>query len=617
MSPLPCRALPPREAVSTATTLDRTVEEIAARNALPSQLLHSVIKVESNYNAMAVSPKGALGMMQLIPATARRFGVGNVFNATENIEGGAKYLRYLLDLFGNDYRLAIAAYNAGEGAVAKYGGVPPYAETQNYVTLVRKQLEAQLRKPASETNQPAKPAQPSRKVFPTFRRLWSRTGPCATFPDRQPYEAARRVRAFRNRTLCATGAPGDGHYHRHPALVSRRRHTPSHRSVARVPVPHGPSAQPRARLLRLYRYPAQQGRPPRLLAGDLDNLVTKVRVAETLPGVTRVVLDLGAAVEVSTSQLTNPDRLIIELRVSGEPPAPVVTSAAPVLSTPPPVARPEVPKTLPAVLATNPVPAGEQVTAEPNKAQLAKAAPPEKFVPLNKPAAETPKPTPILPAETGKAAKPTSSGSTSLVRALGLKIGRIVIDPGHGGHDQGTEGPRGCSRKIWCWTFRCAWAASSRRSSERRLSTRARTTRSFRSKAARPSPTKGKADLFLSVHANSSPVPRIAGVETYYLNFTDAKDAMDVASRENASSRSPSSNCRTSSSASRCTIRQRSRASSRGACRKSCSNSPAQLPRLKNRGVKQGALRSADRGAHAVCAGGDRVPQQPAGGERC
>jgi soluble lytic murein transglycosylase-like protein len=75
-------------------------------------------------------------MMQLIPETARRFGVKNVFNPVENIQGGAKYLRYLLDLFEGSYPLALAAYNAGEGAVTKFGGIPPFKETQNYVTRI-------------------------------------------------------------------------------------------------------------------------------------------------------------------------------------------------------------------------------------------------------------------------------------------------------------------------------------------------------------------------------------------------------------------------------------------------------------------------------------------------
>jgi len=92
--------------------------------------------------------------MQLIPSTAQRFGVADSFNPVENIQGGAKYLKYLLGLYDNDYALALAAYNAGEGAVAKYGTVPPYKETQNYLHLVADQLK-KLSKVA-----PAPPAQP-------------------------------------------------------------------------------------------------------------------------------------------------------------------------------------------------------------------------------------------------------------------------------------------------------------------------------------------------------------------------------------------------------------------------------------------------------------------------
>jgi soluble lytic murein transglycosylase-like protein len=87
----------------------------------------------------------------LIPATARRFGVTDAFNPVDNIQGGAKYLRYLLDLYNGDYPLALAAYNAGEGAVARYGGVPPFAETQNYVILVRRQLESARKAAADKT----------------------------------------------------------------------------------------------------------------------------------------------------------------------------------------------------------------------------------------------------------------------------------------------------------------------------------------------------------------------------------------------------------------------------------------------------------------------------------
>jgi len=134
------------------------VEQISASHSLPPQLVHSVIQVESNYNPRAVSPKGALGMMQLMPATARRFGVANVFDPIENIEGGARYLKYLLDLYGGDYRLALAAYNAGEGAVEKYGSVPPYAETRNYLIQVNRQIQKSLAaSPARPETRPAEP----------------------------------------------------------------------------------------------------------------------------------------------------------------------------------------------------------------------------------------------------------------------------------------------------------------------------------------------------------------------------------------------------------------------------------------------------------------------------
>jgi len=153
VTPAPPDATPP----AAPSGIDEAVDRIAGRHSLPPELLHSVIKVESNYNPWAVSSKGALGLMQLIPATARRFGVSDAFNPSDNIEGGAKYLRYLLDLYNGDYPLALAAYNAGEGAVQKYGGVPPYKETQNYLISVKKHLEkavgAHKAQPA-----PAKPA---------------------------------------------------------------------------------------------------------------------------------------------------------------------------------------------------------------------------------------------------------------------------------------------------------------------------------------------------------------------------------------------------------------------------------------------------------------------------
>jgi hypothetical protein len=112
------------------------INRIAAQHRLEPALLHAVISAESSYNPWAVSPKGAMGMMQLMPGTADRFGVGNPYDPIANMDGGARYLRWLLDQF-NDTRLAVAAYNAGEGAVQKYGNqIPPYRETQGYVVKV-------------------------------------------------------------------------------------------------------------------------------------------------------------------------------------------------------------------------------------------------------------------------------------------------------------------------------------------------------------------------------------------------------------------------------------------------------------------------------------------------
>lgn len=113
------------------------IRAAAQRHDVPESLLAAVIAVESGFNAAAVSPKGAKGLMQLMPATARRFGVKDVFAVQENLNGGAAYLRWLLTQFDNDLRLTLAAYNAGEGAVARAGGrIPPYPETRDYVAKV-------------------------------------------------------------------------------------------------------------------------------------------------------------------------------------------------------------------------------------------------------------------------------------------------------------------------------------------------------------------------------------------------------------------------------------------------------------------------------------------------
>ena len=134
-----------------------TVDRIARQNQLSPRLVHSVIQAESNYDPNAVSPKGAQGLMQLIPATARRFGVANVFDPANNIQGGARYLKHLLELYKGDETLALAAYNAGEGAVSRYGGVPPFPETQGYVAKVRRRLAGDTEPPTPVTEPPSAP----------------------------------------------------------------------------------------------------------------------------------------------------------------------------------------------------------------------------------------------------------------------------------------------------------------------------------------------------------------------------------------------------------------------------------------------------------------------------
>ena len=119
------------------------VAQVAREQKVEPALLHAVITVESAYNARAKSPKGATGLMQIMPGTGKRYGVTDLLNPMKNITAGAKYLRDLLAMFDNNMRLAIAAYNAGEGAVMRNGNnIPPYAETQAYVPRVLKYYES-------------------------------------------------------------------------------------------------------------------------------------------------------------------------------------------------------------------------------------------------------------------------------------------------------------------------------------------------------------------------------------------------------------------------------------------------------------------------------------------
>jgi len=117
--------------------LDLIIKNIASRYNVPADLIHSIIDVESNYNHKAVSPKGAVGLMQLMPETAKKYGVHDLYNPRQNIEGGVKYLKDLMKLYNQRTDFVLAAYNAGQEAIKKYGGIPPYPETKNYIEKIK------------------------------------------------------------------------------------------------------------------------------------------------------------------------------------------------------------------------------------------------------------------------------------------------------------------------------------------------------------------------------------------------------------------------------------------------------------------------------------------------
>lgn len=126
----------PLRVTSSGEEFRELIARTALNHGIHPDLVFAVAAVESNFNVRAVSEKGAQGLMQLMPDTAARFGVGDAFNPAQNVLGGVRYMRYLLDLFKGDSRLALAAYNAGENVVLSRGGVPPYPETRRYVAKV-------------------------------------------------------------------------------------------------------------------------------------------------------------------------------------------------------------------------------------------------------------------------------------------------------------------------------------------------------------------------------------------------------------------------------------------------------------------------------------------------
>jgi soluble lytic murein transglycosylase-like protein len=120
----------------SAAEIDRYINEAAARHHVDPNLVRALVKVESNFNPQAVSSKGAMGLMQLMPETARMYDVRNPFDAAQNVDAGVRHLKGLLENFGGNVSLSLAAYNAGQGAVERNRGIPPYTETRNYVKRI-------------------------------------------------------------------------------------------------------------------------------------------------------------------------------------------------------------------------------------------------------------------------------------------------------------------------------------------------------------------------------------------------------------------------------------------------------------------------------------------------
>jgi N-acetylmuramoyl-L-alanine amidase len=253
----------------------------------------------------------------------------------------------------------------------------------------------------------------------------------------------------------------------------------------------------------------------------------QIRIAETQQD-TRVVFDLEGPMEVSASQLANPARLIVELRpMPTGSPAP---TAAPEPVSPSPLTVASKSESVREPLAPLPVAVVHTAPPEPQR-ELAKAAP---VTAKSTPVARTTKSEPDLPV--GLPAKRDSTGNRSLVRVLGLKIGRVIIDPGHGGHDTGTIGTSGIMEKDIALDVskRLAALIEEQLGSEVILT---RTDDTFVPLELRTALANEKrADLFLSIHVNSSRLRTAAGVETFYLNFSTSPADLEVAARENASS---------------------------------------------------------------------------------
>ena len=163
--------------------IDEYIVESGRRNSVDPLLLYAIMHQESSFKRKAMSYKGARGLMQLMPFTAARFGVTNIWDPKQNIEGGARYMRFLLDLFSGDVRLALAGYNAGEGAVMKYGyEVPPYSETREYVRRIGARYNI-MRDPQAAITLSARQLAAAKEKTATPLNVYERSVFMARLPD--------------------------------------------------------------------------------------------------------------------------------------------------------------------------------------------------------------------------------------------------------------------------------------------------------------------------------------------------------------------------------------------------------------------------------------------------
>jgi N-acetylmuramoyl-L-alanine amidase len=282
-------------------------------------------------------------------------------------------------------------------------------------------------------------------------------------------------------------------------------------------------------------------------------LVRRVRVAETAPGTTRIVFDLLGPAEFDVTKLVAPDRMVVELRPRRKPAMETVAPAPMPRSLPqprafvyPPQSAPreiQMPPAPPMLAALVPLPVFylpdplQSLNIRPPKDAAIKDAP---IVAVKDTTAAPALSTRVLPAVrqavVDAAPRPSTDATRSLTRALGLKVNRIVIDAGHGGHDDGTIGPHGLLEKdvVLDVALRLSKLVQDRMGAEVVLTRSDDTFIPLHERTAIAN--DHKADLFLSIHANSSPAPEVAGTETFYLNFSSSPGAIDVAARENAGS---------------------------------------------------------------------------------